>query len=149
MDFFKNFLHNYFRICMELKACIDVISKELNQNFTLNPEGFYSCENNGHIYKIFQRNNLILIQGSIGHVLKPQDSQTTTLLSNLLQFNLKRMQFLYETLFMDPDSQQLYLEKKITTNDLSDKKLLEHFEDFTLNIEVIEDRFFAKKSTKH
>ena len=59
------------------------------------------------------------------------------------------MQFLYETLFMDPDSQQLYLEKKITTNDLSDKKLLEHFEDFTLNIEVIEDRFFAKKSTKH
>lgn len=134
---------------MELKACIDVISKELNQNFTLNPEGFYSCENNGRIYKIFQRNNLILIQGSIGHVLKPQDSQTTTLLSNLLQFNLKRMQFLYETLFMDPDSQQLYLEKKITINDLSDKKLLEHFEDFTLNIEVIEDRFFAKKSAKH
>jgi len=133
---------------MELKPLIDIIGEKLNQPFTLTPNSHYVWEDKKRSYKIFQTNDSIVFQGSIGHSLNPQDIESSNLLSNLLQFNLKRMQFLDETLFLEPSSQQLYLEKKISTNTVTEQNIWDYFDDFTLNIEVIEDRFFPKSSFK-
>ena len=133
---------------MELKPLINILDEKLNQTFTLEDNGHYTLDDKTHSYKIFRLNDSIIFQGSIGHSLNPQDINHSTLLSNLLQFNLKRMQFLDETLFLDPSSQQLYLEKRVTTNAITEQNVWDYFDDFMLNIEVIEDRFFPKSTLK-
>ena len=68
------------------------------------------------------------------------------LLTQILQFNLKRMRFLDATLFLNPSDKRLYLRQTITPEEVDEKNLEERFNDFLLNVEVMEERFFPKLS---
>ena len=72
--------------------------------------------------------------------------ENRNLLAQILQFNLKRMRFLDETLFLNPADKRLYLRQTVDPNDVNEKNLEERFNDFLLNIEVMEERFFPKLS---
>ena len=72
--------------------------------------------------------------------------ENRNLLAQILQFNLKRMRFLDATLFLNPTDKRLYLRQTVDPNDVNEKNLEERFNDFLLNIEVMEERFFPKLS---
>ena len=54
------------------------------------------------------------------------------------------MSFLDEILFFDQKIQQLFLRKQLQANVLQPENLTALWEDFLLNVETIEDRFFPK-----
>lgn len=96
--------------------------------------------------KFYQRNHLHYWECSFGPKLE-NTIQNNRKLSDLLQFNLKRMSFLEETIFFDQKTQHLYLRRPIQTNTLKPENLTALWEDFLLNVETIEDRIFPKDNS--
>ena len=107
-------------------------------------EDSYTLENTERIFKLYRQGKQIVFEGSIGTPLK-DTPETNAMLSQLLQFNLKRVQFLDNVTFLDKESHQLFLREILPGQDISSEELKAHLEDFILNIEVIEDRFFPKQ----
>ena len=108
-------------------------------------EGCCLWEQDGHRYKTFQRNRKWHWECSWGE--KMSDTfEHRNLLSQILQFNLKRMRFLDATLFLNPSDKRLYLRQTIAPETVDEKNLEERFNDFLLNVEVMEERFFPKLS---
>ena len=108
-------------------------------------EGCCLWERDGHRYKTFQRNRKWHWECSWGE--KMSDTfEHRNLLSQILQFNLKRMRFLDATLFLNPSDKRLYLRQTIAPETVDEKNIEERFNDFLLNIEVMEERFFPKLS---
>lgn len=129
---------------MNLQECLTVLTQQAQFEAIAEKEEdklLYSFE--GRICKFFQRNNLIYWECSFGSKLE-DTIQNNQKLSELLQFNLKRMSFLDEILHFDPKTQHLYLQKQIPTNTLLPENLTTLWEDFLMNVETIEDRIFPK-----
>ena len=129
---------------MNLQECLTILMKQAQFEAIAEKEEdklLYSFE--GRICKFFQRNNLLYWECSFGPKLE-ETIQNNQKLSELLQFNLKRMSFLDEVLFFDQKIKQLFLRKQIQTNILQPENLTTLWEDFLLNVETIENRFFPK-----
>lgn len=89
----------------------------------------------------------ILLQANLGPQLKDSEaSQNALLLSEILQFNLKRMRVLDESLSLNPETKQLCLRKEISLNKLTAENTWDIFDDFLTNVAVIEKRFFNNNS---
>lgn len=98
---------------------------------------------------IYLRQKWIYLQGKLGKpLLKTKESSHRELLQNLLSFNLKRMAEFDEIICMDNASSQLLLRKQLDPRLLNDNTVLERFEDFLTNLEVLENLFFLKNSDK-
>ncbi|MGX8717464.1 MAG: CesT family type III secretion system chaperone [bacterium] len=108
-------------------------------------ESAYVLERNKRTFKLYQQGKQVFLEGSIGTSIK-ESAGTNTMLSELLQFNLKRTQFLDNIIFLDDETHQLFLREVFPAQDMSSEQLKEKLEDFVLNIEVIEDRFFKEKT---
>lgn len=130
---------------MNLQECLALLKKQTVLEETSEKEEnklLYVYE--GHICKFFQLNHTLYWECSLGPKLE-DTTQNCQRLSELLQFNLKRMSFLEETLFLDSKSQQLYLRKQLSENSLQPENLATLWEDFILNAETIEDRIFPSQ----
>ena len=103
----------------------------------------YILEHPERIFRLYQRGKQVFLEGSIGTPLS-DTTETNTMLSELLQFNLKRTQFLDNIIFLDSDTHQLFLREVLHGEEMPTEELKAHLEDFALNMEVIEDRFFPK-----
>ncbi len=91
--------------------------------------------------------NNILFQANLGPQLKDSEvSKNTLLLSDILQFNLKRMRVLDESLSLNPETKQLCLRKEISLNKLTLENAWDLFDDFLTNVTVIEKRFFINSA---
>ena len=110
-----------------------------------NEEGCCLWERDGHRYKTFQRNRKWHWECSWGEGMS-DTFEHRNLLAQILQFNLKRMRFLDATLFLNPSDKRLYLRQTIAPEEVDEKNLEERFNDFLLNVEVMEERFFPKLS---
>ena len=129
---------------MNLQECLTVLTQQAQIEATAEKEEdklLYTYE--GRICKFFQRNNTLYWECTFGPKLE-DSPETNQKLSEILQFNLKRMSFLDEVLFFDQKIKQLFLRKQIQTNILQPENLTTLWEDFLLNIETLEDRFFPK-----
>lgn len=108
-------------------------------------ESAYVLEGNKRTFKLYQQGKQMFFEGSIGTSIK-ETSGTNAMLSELLQFNLKRMQFLSNIIFLDDETHLLFLREVFPIQDISPEQLKEKLEDFVLNIEVIENRFFKEET---
>ena len=108
-------------------------------------ENGYTLVHEARTFRLYQYNKQIVFEGSIGTPLK-DTHDTNRMLAELLQFNLKRTQFLDNTIFLEKNTQQLCLREIFSEQDFSPEQLKNHLEDFVLNLEVIEDRFFKKQN---
>ena len=106
-------------------------------------EDSYILEHVERTFKLYQRGKQVFLEGSIGSSLK-DTPETNAMLAELLQFNLKRTRFLDNIIFLDDDTHQLFLRELLPIEEIPTEELKAHLEDFVLNIEVIEDRFFPK-----
>ena len=130
---------------MNLQDCITLVEKSLGINFVQTNE-VYSVSYEGRTLKIFQRNNVFFLEGSLGHPLV-DDIASRSLLGGLLQFNLKRMRFLEGNLYLDDTTQQLFFQQRYELSTLLPPDLETKLDDFFASIEVIEQKFFPKKPT--
>lgn len=108
-------------------------------------ESAYVLERNKRTFKLYQQGKQVFLEGSIGTSIK-ESAGTNTMLSELLQFNLKRTQFLSNIIFLDDETHLLFLREVFPIQDTSPEQLKEKLEDFVLNIEVIENRFFKEET---
>ena len=108
-------------------------------------ESAYVLERNKRTFKLYQQGKRVFLEGSIGTSIK-ESAGTNTMLSELLQFNLKRTQFLSNIIFLDDETHLLFLREVFPIQDTSPEQLKEKLEDFVLNIEVIENRFFKEET---
>ena len=106
-------------------------------------ESSYILENTERTFKLYQQGKQVFFEGSIGTPLE-DTPETNTKLSELLQFNLKRTQFLDNIIFLDNQTHLLFLREVLTGEETSREALKTLLEDFILNIEVIEDRYFQE-----
>ena len=109
-------------------------------------ENSYILEHKERIFKLYQQGKQVFLEGSIGIPLS-DTPETNAKLSELLQFNLKRTQFLDNIVFLDNETNQLFLREILPSEAIPAEVLNARLEDFVLNIEVIEDRFFPKAAT--
>ena len=109
-------------------------------------ENSYILRTTGRTFRLYQHGKQVFLEGSIGTPISDAPD-TNTMLADLLQFNLKRTQFLDNIIFLDSDTHQLFLREILSEKNLSNEELKALLEDFVLNIEVIEDRFFPKATT--
>ena len=106
----------------------------------------YILKSTERIFKLYQHGKQVFLEGAIGYPLK-DTAETNAMLSELLQFNLKRTQFLGNIVFLDNDTHQLFFREILPEGDIATEEIKARLEDFLLNIEVIEDRFFPKAAT--
>ncbi len=130
---------------MNLQDCITLVEKFLGINFIQTNE-VYSASYEDRMLRIFQRNNVFFLESSLGHPLT-DDVASSSLLGNLLQFNLKRMRFLEGNLYLDNTTQQLFFQQCYELNTLQPPDLETKLDDFLASVEVIEQKFFPKKPT--
>ena len=103
----------------------------------------YILEHPERTFKLYQQGKQVFLEGSIGPSLR-DTPETNAMLAELLQFNLKRTQFLDNIIFLDKDTHQLFLREILPGKEIPTEELKARLEDFVLNIEVFEDRFFPK-----
>lgn len=129
---------------MGLQDYLDLVKAELEiETVKKVSDNAYILEHTERKFKLYQQGKQIFLEGSIGTTLK-DTPETNAMLSELLQFNLKRTQFLDNIIFLDNDTHQLFLRGILPPEEVSAEELKARLEDFVLNIEVIEDRFFPK-----
>ena len=109
-------------------------------------ENYYTLEQPDRTFNLYQQERQIILDGSVGTPLK-NTSETNMMLSNLLQFNLKRTQFLDNIIFLDEGTQQLFFREILSKPGISLEALKVRLEDFAIDIKVIEKRFFPQLST--
>lgn len=109
-------------------------------------ENYYTLEQPDRTFNLYQQERQIILDGSVGTPLK-NTSETNMMLSNLLQFNLKRTQFLDNIIFLDESTQQLFFREILSKPGISLEALKVRLEDFAIDIKVIEKRFFPQLST--
>lgn len=109
-------------------------------------ENYYTLEQPDKTFNLYQQERQIILDGSVGTPLK-NTSETNMMLSNLLQFNLKRTQFLDNIIFLDEGTQQLFFREILSKPGISLEALKVRLEDFAIDIKVIEKRFFPQLST--
>lgn len=109
-------------------------------------ENYYILEQPDRTFNLYQQERQIILDGSVGTPLK-NNSETNMMLSNLLQFNLKRTQILDNIIFLDEGTQQLFFREILSKPGISLEALKVRLEDFAIDIKVIEKRFFPQLST--
>lgn len=127
---------------MELTKCIQALEQCVGYPIQAHEDqGIYQWVHEKQQFHFFQKNKQLYWEGSIGNPLT-DDSKSRELLSKILQFNLKRMRFVEGTLLLEPETHQLYLRYELPINECSEKRLMDKFTDFLLNLETIEEQFF-------
>ena len=106
----------------------------------------YILEQGKRIFRLYQQGKQVFLEGAIGIPLR-DNPETNAMLAEFLQFNLKRTQFLDNIVFLDNDTHQLFFRGIFTEKAIPEEAIKAHLEDFLLNLEVIEDRFFPKIAT--
>ena len=106
-------------------------------------DNVYILKQTKRTFKLYQQGKQVFLEGSIGAPLK-DTPETNTMLSELLQFNLKRTQFLDNVIFLDNETHQLFFREIFPEKEIPEEAIKAQLEDFILNLEVIEDRFFPK-----
>lgn len=106
-------------------------------------EDSYVLEHPERTFKLYRQGKQVFLEGSIGAPLR-DTPETNATLAELLQFNLKRTQFLDNIVFLDKDTHLLFLREILPGEGVPTEELKARLEDFVLNIEVIEGRFFPK-----
>jgi len=130
---------------MRLENFIELICKKLDINIPTAPvDNIYFIDHENNKVSISMAGENILLQSTLGAQLKDSEAtKNTVLLSEILQFNLKRMRVLDETLSLNPESKQLCLRKELPLANLTSENSWDIFEDFLTNVTVIERRFFS------
>lgn len=123
------------------KLMIEILGPEVRLE---EKNGYQYLFSEKHTYRSYKKNSVVILQCALGPKLEG-DSQASRMLSELLQFNLKRMQVLDEVLLLDQEEQQLFLQTTLPLDTLTPEQLRFQLEDFTLNTEVIENKFFPKQ----
>lgn len=130
---------------MKLENFIEIVCKKLEVSIPTAPVDnayFINYENNKVSISMAGEN--ILLQSTLGSQLKDSNaSKNAALLSEILQFNLKRMRVLDETLSLNPETKQLCLRKELPLDRLTPENSWDIFDDFLTNVTVIEKRFFS------
>ena len=130
---------------MRLENFIELVCKKLDINRPTAPVDnsyFINYENSKVSIRMIGEN--ILFQATLGPELKDSEaSKNAALLSEILQFNLKRMRVLDENLSLNPETKQLCLRKELPLERLTPENAWDIFDDFLTNITVIEKRFFS------
>lgn len=130
---------------MSIEAYTKLMTEILGPEVQLEEKnGYQYFFSEKHTYRSYKKNSVVLLQCALGPKLE-ENAQTSHTLSELLQFNLKRMQILDEVLLLDQEEQQLFLQTTLSLNTLTPEQLRFQLEDFTLNTEVIENKFFPKQ----
>lgn len=133
---------------MKLENFIELICKKLDIRIPAAPVDntyFINYENNK--FSISINREAVLLQANLGPQLKDSESSKNSfLLSEILQFNLKRMRVLDESLSLNPETKQLCLRKEVPLNNLTPENAWDIFDDFSTNVAVIEKRFFSDES---
>ena len=131
---------------MDFDASVKAIGAWLNTAIpSPEEEGRYQWEHEDHLYRVFQRNRKWYWECSCGTPLE-DTYEYRRLLQKILQFNLRRMRFLNATIFLDPSRKQLFLQQAMEPETIKPENLEEAFNDFILNREVIEEKFFPENS---
>jgi len=128
---------------MRLENFIELICKKLDINIPTAPvDNIYFIDHENNKVSISIAGENILLQSTLGSQLKDYEaSKNATLLSEILQFNLKRMRVLDETLSLNPETKQLCLRKELPLDKLTPENSWDIFDDFLTNVTVIEKRF--------
>ncbi|MDR1254624.1 MAG: CesT family type III secretion system chaperone [Puniceicoccales bacterium] len=93
---------------------------------------------------VYAKQKQFMLQAKIGKPLSPSnEEQNCTLLREILDFNLRTMRVMDEIFCMDGETQQLYCRKLLNPSDLNERNGWSFVEDFLVNLEIIEDRFFS------
>lgn len=130
---------------MRLENFIELICKKLNINIPIDSkDNTYFIDYESHKISVGIVGENILFQTTLGDQLKDSEAiKNASLLSEILQFNLKRMRILDETLSLNPETKQLCLRKEISLDKLMPENAWEFFDDFVTNVTIIEKRFFS------
>ena len=130
---------------MKLENFMELICKKLEISIptaTVDNTYFINYENSNISICITGEN--FVFQASLGPQLKDSEaSKNAALLSEILQFNLKRMRVLDETLSLNPETKQLCLRKELPLEKITPENSWDIFDDFLTNVTVIEKRFFS------
>lgn len=130
---------------MDLQDYLNLIKKTLGiEAVKKTEENSYTLTHEKRTFRLYLNNKQIVFEGSIGSPVK-DSPDTNRMLAELLQFNLKRTQFLGNIIFLEKNTQQLFLREILSEKNFSPEQLSTHLEDFVLNLEVIEDRFFKEQ----
>ena len=130
---------------MKLENFIEIVCKKLAVSIPTAPvDNTYFIDYKNNKVSIRMEGKNILLQSTLGPQLKDSDaSKNAALLSEILQFNLKRMRVLDETLSLNPETKQLCLRKELSLDKLTPENSWDSFDDFLTNVTVIEKRFFS------
>lgn len=130
---------------MRLEDFIELICKKLEVSTPTAPvDNIYFIDHENNKVSISMAGENILLQSTLGAQLKDSEAtKNAVLLSEILQFNLKRMRVLDETLSLNPESKQLCLRKELPLEKLTPENSWDIFDDFLTNVTVIEKRFFS------
>ena len=124
---------------------MELICKKLEISIptaTVDNTYFINYENSN--ISIYITGENFVFQASLGPLLKDSEaSKNAALLSEILQFNLKRMRVLDETLSLNPETKQLCLRKELPLEKITPENSWDIFDDFLTNVTVIEKRFFS------
>ena len=130
---------------MRLANFVELVCKKLDISSPTAPVDnsyFIAYENSKLSISMIGEN--ILFQATLGPQLKDSEaSKNAALLSEILQFNLKRMRVLEESLSLNPETKQLCLRKELPLDKLTPENSWDIFDDFLTNVTVIEKRFFS------
>jgi hypothetical protein len=133
---------------MDLKMFADAIAEQMGiASLSPDANGIYQWRYLTHTYRMYAKNRQCYWECTIGDPLV-QSRENSERLMQLLQFNLKRMRFLEGTIFMDPKTHQVYMQYNFHENGDMRKPIGEQWNDFCLNVEVIEDQVFPSTVTK-
>lgn len=136
---------------MLLHAFVCFIYKRLGMPIPeVNEESKYDFIVDEHwAVSIYVQQKHFVIQAKVGKPLSPaHEEENRNLFMNLLDFKLKTMRVMDEVVCLDKDTQQLYCRKFLDPETLNEKNAWEVFDDFLVNIEIIEERFFEEKPTQ-
>ena len=129
---------------MSLLDFIELVCKKLDISIPTAPVDnsyFITYENSKVSISIVGEK--IFFQATLGPQLKDSEaSKNAALLSEILQFNLKRMRVLDESLSLNPETKQLCLRKELPLKNLTPDNSWDIFDDFLTDMTVIEKRFF-------
>lgn len=153
MDFLIDFFEKLIRIIvsMTLYLFVSLISKHFGIKMPNVDEekDFYEIKVNEFILTIYSKNSNIIVDAELWNSITDLESdEIKSVLKRLMVFNLKKMRELDEQISINSDSRKVVIRKVIDKDNIDQNSLIILFEDFLLNLSVINDMFFTTKEEK-